>query len=270
MLWAETALTRAEKGTIYDLNHTVKITTANGIVDVTQAVRVYSKELGLTVHALLMEGNTCVLSLGELCTKDEYDFVWRHGRYPFLERDGRRIYCNPTNNVPHVCVASEDERPALESDIPPTAEVHQINTEPDSEGPPDMTDSSDSEADLAERRSVDCSDGEDCCVVFEDQEVAWNDFVQGKMSSDKVAKAASATKAPTQETDRDSCETAFPAKRPLRSKTEPDHYMTHFPKDPDCEICNSCKTQRAQCRNCLLYTSPSPRDQRGSRKAASA
>ena len=93
------SLTKSEKDTIYDLKQTIKITTANGIVDVTQAVQVYSKELGLTVHALLMEGNTCVLSMGELCTTNEYDFVRRHERDPFLEKDGRRIYCNRKTTV---------------------------------------------------------------------------------------------------------------------------------------------------------------------------
>ena len=85
------SLTEAEKETIRDLGYTITITTANGPVDVTQAARIYSKELGLEVDAILMEGNTCVLSLGELCTTNRYDFVWRHGRCPFLESEGARI-----------------------------------------------------------------------------------------------------------------------------------------------------------------------------------
>ena len=28
----------------------------------------------------------------------------------------------------------------------------------------------------------------------------------------------------------------------------PDHCLTHFPKDPLCEICNRCKKQKKECR----------------------
>ena len=37
-------------------------------------------------------------------------------------------------------------------------------------------------------------------------------------------------------------------KRKRKNTPSAAHYLTHFPKDPNCEICNRVKTQRAQCR----------------------
>ena len=38
-------------------------------------------------------------------------------------------------------------------------------------------------------------------------------------------------------------------RKPYLEKPPPSHYLTHFPKHPNCEVCNDCKTQRAQHRN---------------------
>jgi hypothetical protein len=101
-------LTTKEKKSIRRLRHTVCLQTANGIITVTHEVDVRVRELGNEkVTAIVMENAPAVLSLGKLCEENGYDYIWRSGTKPYLQKGGLRVICQEINNVPLITPACE-------------------------------------------------------------------------------------------------------------------------------------------------------------------
>ena len=63
-----------------------------------------------------MEDAPAVLSLGKLCSENGYNYVWRFGLDPYLEKGGLKVYCRHANNVPMITPASKLAEGDLEHD----------------------------------------------------------------------------------------------------------------------------------------------------------
>ena len=63
---------------------------------------VYVRQLDLFVKVLLLEETPAVLSLGILCEDHGFSYHWISGQKPHLIRNGKRIDCNFSNCVPFV------------------------------------------------------------------------------------------------------------------------------------------------------------------------
>ena len=93
-------------------------------------VRVYVHALGIYVWAILHRNTPNLLSQGSLVKDEKYSYIHKHGKCPYLEKDGRKYYCPIRENTP-VIVAGTDGGPA-EGDVDLTSEPEQDSTsEPD-------------------------------------------------------------------------------------------------------------------------------------------
>ena len=78
------------------------VMTANGEVLAKEKAAVYVKELDLFVTVMLLEETPAVLSLGKLCEDDGKTYHWTSGRKPHLTKNGKKIVCNISHDVPFV------------------------------------------------------------------------------------------------------------------------------------------------------------------------
>ena len=73
---------------------------ANGEVQTREEATVCVKELDLFVTVMLLEETTAVLSLGKLCEDHGYTYHCTSGQKPHLTKNGKRIDCNISSYVP--------------------------------------------------------------------------------------------------------------------------------------------------------------------------
>ena len=94
-------LNSAELETMRISRNLATVMTANGEVQTREESTVYVKELDLFVTVMLLEEIPAVLSHGKLC-EDWYTYHWTSGQKPHLTKEGKRIDCTVSNNVPFV------------------------------------------------------------------------------------------------------------------------------------------------------------------------
>ena len=92
----------AELETMRTSRSPTTVMTANGEVQTREEATVYVKELGLFVKVMLLEETPAVLSLGTLCEDHGNTYHWTSGQKPHLTKNGKRIDCNFSNDVPFV------------------------------------------------------------------------------------------------------------------------------------------------------------------------
>ena len=84
----------------------IPITTANGEVKINAQVRVFVKELCIFVWAYVLDCDVAVLSLGMLCDEEGFMYQWVPNTPPTLTKDGFRVICYPSHNVPVIFPAA--------------------------------------------------------------------------------------------------------------------------------------------------------------------
>ena len=206
-------MTAQELETIRNAEVRIRLQTANGIVWVKQTAKVHVVELDVTVLAYILDGAPALLSLGRLCRENGYRYVWEETN-PYLQKKGsdknERIYCKPVNDVPLITSAKE------------------------------KTSKKDSGSDQTESKNADP----------ESKEAGGDSSKKTKEAGGDSCKKTS-KRGREEETECGSQSKVRKRKRKQRKKScQPcsSHNMfTHFPMDPNCEICRSCKLQRARC-----------------------
>ena len=165
------------------------------------------------------------MSQGSLVKDEKCSYIHKHGKCPYLEKDGHRYYCPVRENTP-VIVAGTDEGPAG-GDIDLTSEPEQDSTnEPD--GQP--SNKVDPKAKPPEDGKPSESDG------------------KPSESKDAVEEKSIPPPPPKLDSGRQSSRKVKKAPKPNLSMPDENHYITHFPKHPNCETCNRCKVQNEQAR----------------------
>ena len=95
-------LNSAELETMRTSRSPTTVMTANGEVQTREEDTVNVKELDLFVTVMLLEETPAVLSLGKLFEDHGNAHHWTSGQKPHLTRNGKRIDCNISNDVPLV------------------------------------------------------------------------------------------------------------------------------------------------------------------------
>ena len=95
-------LNSTESKTMRTSRSPTTVMTTNDQVQTRQEATEYVKELDLFVTFMLFEETPAVLSLGKLCEDHGYTCHWTSGQKPHLTKNGKRIDCNVSNNVPFV------------------------------------------------------------------------------------------------------------------------------------------------------------------------
>ena len=93
---------------------------AGGEVCADEAADVYVVELDVTVEALLLVDSPAVLSLGQLCDHDGFNFHWLSRQPAYLERNGKIFHCQPIHDVP--CISSAVTPPPVNRDKAETSD----------------------------------------------------------------------------------------------------------------------------------------------------
>ena len=101
-----TDLTRQEMKTKRKIRP-IHLQTANGIVTVDHKVRVFVHTLGIYVWAILHRNTPNLLSQGSLVKDDKFSYIHKHGKTPYLEKDGRKYYCPIRENTPTIVGAHD-------------------------------------------------------------------------------------------------------------------------------------------------------------------
>ena len=93
------------------------LATANGIIECRHEVDIYVEELDTTITALVVQDAPTLISLGRLCLEHGYDYIWKHGQVPFLQKGDKTVLCQPSHNVPMITpapLAGGNSEPVIE------------------------------------------------------------------------------------------------------------------------------------------------------------
>ena len=80
------SLTEDEKKNEFKSEEPVRLATANGQIDVDTQTVTRVKALGLNIKPYVLESCPPVLSIGRRVMKEGYDWIWKRGRLPFLQK----------------------------------------------------------------------------------------------------------------------------------------------------------------------------------------
>ena len=208
------SLTEAEKLTIRDLDEVITLNTANGYIEATQYAYVQALELDMTVKVILLEDSPAVLSLGRLCRENNFEFRWPGGipspsNGPYLMRNNKVYNLFAQNDVPHITAARKSSKKA-------TSPVEKEN-------PKDK-----SELEKAQ---------EEVQSLKKALETSKQNLDADKIVHEKLKRETQNRKAYQK------------AKiKKVSCKTSEHNIFTHFPKDPNCRICQLSKVQKAHCK----------------------
>ena len=85
-----------------------RVNTANGEIVVDKYVMVRVRELGITVKAMVLKDSPSVLSLGKLVDEHGFEYRWTKFKAPILiSEDGKIVKCRTANFVPRITPIDE-------------------------------------------------------------------------------------------------------------------------------------------------------------------
>ena len=93
-------LNSAELETMRISRNPTTVVTANGEVANPRRSHGPCQRIDLFVTVMCLEDTPAVLSVGKLCEDDGYTHHWTRGQKPHLTRNGKKINCKKSNNVP--------------------------------------------------------------------------------------------------------------------------------------------------------------------------
>ena len=235
----------AELETMRTSRNPTTMMTANGEVQTREEATENVKEFDLFVTVMLLEETPSVLSLRKLCEDDGYSYHWTSGQKPHLTKKGKRIHCSVSNYVPFVVPGwstSSSTMPTLTSSSS-SSQDSVFDTSRYTENPvPERSGSMSEElrgnplhkpTETEEVQSDLLHDLPDCLQKFREN------LVDESSPSDPRWNLA-----PMDQGTSSSSHS--------RAKVEPgsgkQSVYTHFPKDPNCDICLKRKIMRASCR----------------------
>ena len=211
-------LTAEERKMIRKLADPIPLSTANGPTWATEETDIYVHELDIWVVAVLLEDSPAVLCQGKLVEHHGFRFDWTPGQTPYLQKGDLKVHCYPSHDVPFITTSIEDDQalpsPAHQEE-PPLANVAPDETAPVQE--PSVKGNLKQTPEKVQAK------------VLPPQKSSPGKPVSPKVKQDKVKANRK-------------------AKKKISSCQLCEHNVfTHFPKDPNCPICQGSKAQRARC-----------------------
>ena len=242
------SLQPAEKRKIKPVKKQVSLRAAGGIITPTEQVSTYVPDLKCTVECLLYEGAPTLLSLGQLVQNCGFTYTWGEQGPAFLtHKKGWSVECDIVHSVPHdyanMGVSEKEEKAEKES--------------PEHQGPSGQSEQA--PAEVPEQAKGDAG-GNSCSGDATQQNKVDK---KGQQSKNKIKKTLDAevdevVPPPEGKTTEIIKELLNKLSKSQRRKQRKKMYpapqsahnqFTHFPMDPDCEICKQAKIQREPCRS---------------------
>ena len=262
-------LTRTERNAIRRLRDPIPLSTANGIVWAKYETDIYVIELDITVKAIILANTVPVLSLGRIVDDEGFDYIWRSQRVPFLEKGTIKVLCYPTNNVPFITnslqlngsQAPQPPTPPWDERYSPATPPSQVNhSQPDQAGgnleptPPFQSD--DSTPTVAGGNPEPVAGGNPKLV----EEGSPTPEAGGDPTKEKDLQCGKKRKVKVEQKDGPS---ASETKRLVRARDKrkaqrrnvsdcqqcTHNVFTHFPRDPNCDVCRANKPHKAYCKS---------------------
>ena len=233
--------------------------TANGEVQTREEATVYVKEFGLLVTVVLLEETSAILSLWKLCEDHGYTYDWTSGRKPHLIRNGKRIDCIVSNFVPFVVPGlstSSSTTPTPTSSASSSQDsvfhVRRYAENPVPERSGSMIEELRWNPVRRQTETENKNKNEGREEVHSDL-IEWlagpATWVQRKLGRWKWSCRATENPAPKdQDTSSSSLELPMESRAKVESGSGKHSIYTHFPKDPNCDICLKTEITRASCR----------------------
>ena len=205
-------LTPSEYKTMRKMEVSILLETANGEIESEYETEIWVHELKMFVTAVLLDDTPAVLSLGKLVEQNGFDYIWKTRTVPFLQKGTLKVFCYPVHDVPFICTSTPAESnlvPASSSQSPADKEAERKLEQP-------------AGAKAGEKRVT---------------------SIRGTPETIRKAKDAANIRSENAKARRKA------KKRIVSCSTCEHNIFTHFPKDPDCEICARCKPHRAYCKS---------------------
>ena len=256
-------LVSAELETMRISKNPTTVMTANGEVQTREEATVYVKQLDLFVTVMLLEETPAVLSLEKLCEDHGYTHHWISGRKPHLIRNGKRIDCHTSNYVPFVVPglsassSSTTPSPTSPSSSPQDSafDVSRYTENP----VPERSRSTSGELrrdplhETTETEKTKNKNGKSE-EVQRDTSHELPDWLQ-EFRENLVDECTSTDpwrnpEQGSQDTSKSSHELPTEPQAKVEPGSGKHSVQTHFPKDPNCDICKKTKITRASCRRC--------------------
>jgi len=273
------ALTKEELATVRELEQPVQLMTANGPVEACQVADIYVEDLDFVVTALILDDSPPLLSLGKLTKDNGFDYIWRSKQPPCLiSPQGRKIWCTEMKNVPVITTGSgnilenplENPKPSSQAGGDPKAPQTGGNagakadaggnTAPKDELSDEWRQQAKGWVRLHRRprktlfTPTGTSNGPDVSTLS-GRRITKFVFADGKKDI-RHDNWEDETTAHQEQSGKWTGYTLFPFKKtkaaqlckPCKPINAKHNMITHFPKDPNCEICQNSKTTRAYLR----------------------
>ena len=247
-------LNSAELETMRTSRSPTTVMTSNGEVQTREEATVYVKELDLSVTVML----PAVLSLGKLCEDHGYTYHWTSGQKPHLPKKGKRIDCNISNCVPFVVPGLSTSSTATPT--PTSSSSSSQDSVFDESGYTENPVPERSGSTSEELRGNRCTKPQKPKTKIKMEDAKKYKAIQcmtcraGYRISENLVDERSPTElrgnpAPK---DQDTSSSSHELPMESRANVEPGSgkhsVYTHFPKDPNCDICLKTKITKASCR----------------------
>ena len=211
-------LTKEALATKRKLKAGISLNTANGQVKAQWEADIYVQELECWLPSLLLQNTPAVLSLGRLVENEGFEFIWKTHETPYLLRGDTKVLCWPSHDdVPSITAAKQAspkekaEAKAKESQSQTGGDP--AETQPTQEKKKDDKGKPPTRGDPVESKTEQPQTGGD---PVQRQEIP----------------------PPPTPTKEQRAVKRRRDKRKIHTSKETIHNIfTHFPKDPDCEIC---------------------------------
>jgi len=252
-------LSAKERKTKRRLPEPLSMFTANGFTQVEFEIQIDVNILGMKVWALLMDDTPTLISIGHLCNSDGFDFIWKNCQVPYLQRGEFKLFCYPSCNIPRLFDHEQQQQftmqyspqtPTQDNEVLPTPPLAQGDLQPLTSTPTPSLQSpipaSQAKEEVPEPVSLTPTE------VLRGTESGGGDdgpgATQGAIPKVKLSKEEKLAKAKEARKQR-SKDKRKAKKKKVTCQTCEHNIFTHFPKDPNCEICQLNKSQKAYCKS---------------------
>ena len=253
----------AELETVRTSRSPTTVMAANGEVRTNKEATGNVKQLDLFVKVMLLQETPAVLSLGKLCDEHGYTYRWTSGQNPHLTEHCKRIDCNRSNHVtfvvPGMSASSSSTTPSSASSPSSSQESTWANRDSVSEnrnvetpvsersggtneelrGDP-LHESTETENQNKNRESKEVQ--RDVSHELPDRLQEFSENLVDESSSEELRGDLMQRSA---DTSSSSHEPPMEPRAYVELGSGKHSVFTHFPKDPNCEICLKTKITRA-------------------------
>ena len=209
---------------------------------------------------MFLEETLAVLSLGKLCEDHGYTYHWISGQKPHLIRNGKRTDCNISNYVPFVVpglpATSSSNTPSPSSPSSSSQDsVFDVNRY--TENPvPERSGSTSGELlgeplheTIENENKNKNGDSEEVQRDISHELPDWlQEFRENLVDESTSTEPWGNPEQGSQDTSKSSHELPMEPQAKLETGSGKHSVYTHFPKDPNWDICSKTKITRASCR----------------------